>query len=73
LQNKKKQTKTINIERPPDVDLQSSDDVDSDTEKMSKRSLSSSNQEVSIEENVDTLTETKSSDEITYSVCSLRY
>ncbi|XP_055805780.1 probable starch synthase 4, chloroplastic/amyloplastic isoform X2 [Solanum dulcamara] len=66
LQNKKQQTKKINIECPPDVDLQSSDDVDSNTEKMSKQSLSSSNQEISIEEKVATLTETKSSDEISY-------
>lgn len=66
LQNKKQQTKKINIERPPDVDLQSSDDVDSNAEKMSKQALSSSNQENSIEENVDTLTDTESSDEISY-------
>ncbi|KAK4347338.1 hypothetical protein RND71_033677 [Anisodus tanguticus] len=66
LQNKRQQTKKINIERPPNVDLQSSDDVDSNTENMSKQSLSSSIQEISIKENVDSLTETESSDEISY-------
>ncbi|KAJ8545339.1 hypothetical protein K7X08_017922 [Anisodus acutangulus] len=66
LQNKRQQTKKINIERPPNVDLQSSDDVDSNTENMSKQSLASSIQEISIKENVDSLTETESSDEISY-------
>ncbi|KAK4361302.1 hypothetical protein RND71_020254 [Anisodus tanguticus] len=66
LQNKRQQTKKINIESPPNVDLQSSDDADSNTENMSKQSLSSSNQEISIKENVDTLTEAESSDEISY-------
>ncbi|XP_059289276.1 probable starch synthase 4, chloroplastic/amyloplastic isoform X1 [Lycium ferocissimum] len=66
LQNKRQQAKKINIERPPNVDLQSSDDVDSNTGNMSKQSLSSSNQEISIKENVDTSTVAESSDEISY-------
>ncbi|XP_019260204.1 PREDICTED: probable starch synthase 4, chloroplastic/amyloplastic [Nicotiana attenuata] len=66
LQNKRQQTKKTNIERPTNVDLQSSDAVDSNTKNMSKQNLSSSNQESSIKENVDTLTEAGSSEEISY-------
>lgn len=73
LQNKRQQTKKINTERPPNVDFQSSDDVESNTENTSKQSLESSDQESSIKENVDTLSETESSDEISYVVCSLKY
>ncbi|CAN4080158.1 unnamed protein product [Withania somnifera] len=66
LPNKRQQTKKINIESPPNDDLQSSNDVDSNSENMSKQRLSSSNQEISITENVNTLTGSESSDEISY-------
>uniref|UniRef100_A0A1S4BC11 Probable starch synthase 4, chloroplastic/amyloplastic n=1 Tax=Nicotiana tabacum TaxID=4097 RepID=A0A1S4BC11_TOBAC len=66
LQNKRQQTKKTNIERPTNVDLQSSDAVDSNTKNMSKQNLSSSKQEISIKENVDTLAEAESSEEISY-------
>ncbi|CAN4082076.1 unnamed protein product [Withania somnifera] len=50
LQNKRQQTKKINIERLPNVDLQSSNDVDSNSENMSKQTLSRQSSSVHLQD-----------------------